>query len=50
MKKKPEPPAQDTAPDPAAFERMRELTRRIVNVPKSEIPSKRKTARRKRHP
>lgn len=29
-------------PDPTPFEKMRELTRRLVAVPKSEIPTKRK--------
>jgi len=31
------------------FEKMKELTRRVIRVPKSEIPPKRKPAR-KRHP
>jgi len=31
------------------LERMTELTRRLVAVPKSEIPTKRKKASRKRH-
>ena len=35
--------------DPTPFEKMRELTRRLVAVPKSEIPTKRKAAKRKRH-
>jgi hypothetical protein len=35
----PKAPASDTTPEPSAFERMRELTRRIVNVPKSELPT-----------
>jgi hypothetical protein len=37
-------PAKDT-PEPSAFERMKELTRRLVSVPKEEIstpPPKRK--------
>ncbi len=38
-----------TKPDPTPFEKMRELTRRLVAVPKSEIPTKRKTTKRKRH-
>jgi len=29
------------------FEKMRELTRRLVQVPKSEIPTKRKKVKRK---
>jgi hypothetical protein len=32
----------DDRPDPKAFERMTEFTRRIVAVPKSELPKKRK--------
>jgi hypothetical protein len=38
MKQKPKAPASDTTPEPSALERMRDLTRRIVNVPKSELP------------
>lgn len=34
----PKAPAPETAPEPSAFEKMRELTRRVVNVPKSELP------------
>ncbi len=34
-------------PDPTPFEKMRELTRRLVAVPKSEIPTKRKRPTRK---
>jgi hypothetical protein len=34
-------------PEPSAFERMKEFTRRIVAVPKSELPTKPK--KRKRH-
>ena len=36
-------PARTTTPEPSAFERMRELTRRIVRVPKSELPPNKKT-------
>ena len=36
----PKAPASDATPEPSALERMRELTRRIVNVPKSELPKK----------
>ncbi len=36
-------------PAPTPFEKMRELTRRLVAVPKSEIPTKRKGRKRKRH-
>jgi len=34
-------------PDPTPFEKMHELTRRLVAVPKSEIPKKRKATKRK---
>ena len=34
-------------PDPKAFERMREFTRRLIAVPKSEMPTKRKPKRPK---
>ena len=37
----------DDTPDPKAFERMMELTRRLVAVPKSELP-KPKPKKRKR--
>ena len=36
MKDTPKAPAKDT-PEPSAMERMRELTRRVVAVPKSEV-------------
>jgi hypothetical protein len=45
--KPPKAPASDTTPEPSAFERMRELTRKIVNVPKSELPKAKPTKRRK---
>jgi hypothetical protein len=45
--KTPKAPASDTTPEPSAFERMRDLTRKIVNVPKSELPTKAKRASRK---
>jgi hypothetical protein len=35
--------------DKTPFERMTDLTRRLVAVPKSEIPTKLKKAKRKRH-
>jgi hypothetical protein len=41
----PKPPQKPKTP----LERMTELTRRLVSVPKSEIPAKRKTVKRKRH-
>jgi len=47
MKKKPEPPAETSPPEKSPFEKMRDLTRRVVNVPKSEIPKARK--QRKTH-
>ncbi len=42
------PKAPDETPDPKAFERMTEFTRRLVAVPKSELP-KPKPRKRKRH-
>jgi len=36
-------------PSATPLERMTELTRRLVAVPKSEIPTKRKATKRKRH-
>lgn len=39
MKDTPKAPAKDT-PEPSAMDRMREFTRRIVAVPKSELHSK----------
>jgi hypothetical protein len=41
----PKSPAKDT-PEPSAFERMKEFTRRLVAVPKSEIPTKPKKRKR----
>lgn len=49
MKKKPEPPAQPTAPEKSPLEKMRDLTRRVINVPKSEIPDRKQT-KHERHP
>jgi hypothetical protein len=46
MKRTPNGPAE--TPDPKAFERMKEFTRRLVAVPKSELPTKRKPKKRKR--
>jgi hypothetical protein len=43
------PKGPDDTPDPKAFERMTEFTRRLVAVPKSELPIKRKPTKRKRH-
>ncbi len=40
-------PRQKASPTP--LEKMRELTRRLIAVPKSEIPTKRKKVARKRH-
>ncbi len=34
--------------DPTPFEKMRELTRRLVSVPKSEIPTKRQPKKRRK--
>jgi hypothetical protein len=39
VKDTPKAPAKDT-PEPSAMDRMREFTRRIVAVPKTEIPAK----------
>jgi hypothetical protein len=47
MKEK-DPQGPEETPDPKAFERMVELTRRLVAVPKSELPTKRKPAKPKR--
>ena len=44
---KPTPKAPADKPEPSAFEKMRELTRRIIKVPKSEVP--RIKSKRKRH-
>jgi hypothetical protein len=47
--KKPEPSlAPDTTPE-KALERMKELTRRIIAVPKAEVVKGRR-AKKKRHP
>jgi len=46
---KPAIKAPAETPGTSAFEKMKELTRRVVNVPKSTVSSKRKTTR-KRHP
>lgn len=43
---KDKPKGPDETPDPKAFERMMELTRRLVAVPKSELP-KPKPAKKK---
>jgi hypothetical protein len=47
----PKAPASDTTPEPSALEkleRMRDLTRRIVRVPKSDLPKTTPKKRRKR--
>jgi hypothetical protein len=46
MKDTPKDPVEK--PDPKAFERMTEFTRRLVAVPKSELPVKGPTKERKR--
>lgn len=44
-----QPPPRDDAREPTPFERMTELTRRLIHVPKDELPNKGKpTKRRKR--
>jgi hypothetical protein len=40
------PKVPDDTPDPKAFERMKEFTRRVVAVPKSELPTKGKSKKR----
>ncbi len=45
MKDSPKGPAEP--PDPKAFERMTELTRRLVAVPKSELPKPRPKKRKR---
>ena len=45
MTEPPKAPVQET-PEPSAFERMKEFTRRLIAVPKSEMP-KPKTAKKK---
>jgi hypothetical protein len=47
MKRTPKAPAK-TTPEPSAFERMREFTRRLVAVPKKELPTKAKPKKRTR--
>ena len=43
-------PKPEREPTPREkFDRMTELTRRLLTVPKSEITPKRKKAKRKRH-
>jgi hypothetical protein len=45
VKDTPTAPAKDT-PEPSALERMRNFTRRIVAVPKSELSDERKPKKR----
>jgi len=42
MKKNPKPPAETVPPEKSPFEKMRDLARRVVNVPKSELPKTRR--------
>ena len=47
----PKAPASETTPEPSALEKlekMRDLTRRIVNVPKAELPKKPAQTKRRR--
>jgi hypothetical protein len=44
MKDAPKAPAKET-PEPSAFERMKEFTRRIIAVPKSEISAEEEKSR-----
>lgn len=46
MKDTPKAPAK--TPEPSAFERMKEFTRRIVSVPKTELPLRKTTGQRRR--
>jgi len=49
VSKTPKAPAK-TTPEPSAFERMKEFTRRLVAVPKSEIPKDaRKQPEKRKH-
>lgn len=50
MKKEqpPQAPAPSRSPEPSALERMRDLTRRIVQVPKSEVANRPPPANRER--
>ena len=45
MTKKKNPEGPEETPDPKAFERMTELTRRLVAVPKTELPTPKKEPR-----
>lgn len=47
MKKEQPRPLPEEKDDGKGFERFREFTRRIVAVPKSEIPEKRKPKRKR---
>ncbi len=42
-------PKRTRKPNPTPFEKMRELTRRLVAVPKAEIPTKKKAKKRREH-
>lgn len=42
----PEPKTPSTKPEPSAFEKMKEFTRRLVAVPKSELPKPKKKPKR----
>jgi hypothetical protein len=43
------PPPDPSADPKGALERMRELTRKIVRVPKSELPTDKPATRKPRH-
>ena len=48
----PKAPASETTPEPSALEKlekMRDLTRRLVNVPKADLPTTRKPPKRNTH-
>jgi hypothetical protein len=46
MKERPHPPPEEKD-DGKGFERLQEFTRRIVRVPKSELPDRKPKGRRK---
>lgn len=46
VRKAPKAPTVSTTPEPSAFERMRDLTRRVVRVPKADMPEVKPKKRR----
>ena len=47
-KESPKAPASDTTPEPSAMERMADLTRRILGVPKAEVLKAQKPRKKQR--